>query len=156
MEAGYLIDGMHLEVIGDGIHVPRELLQLILKIKGVDKVVLCTDSMRGAGMPMGTESILGSLSKGQRVILEDDVAKMPDRTCFAGSVATTDRLVRTLRQMAGASLEDAVRMVTVNPAKLMGYGSRKGRLQKGYDADIVVCDKDIRARQTYVMGRKVF
>lgn len=156
VEAGYLIDGMHLEVIGDGIHVPRELLQLILKIKGVDKVVLCTDSMRGAGMPMGTESILGSLSKGQRVILEDDVAKMPDRTCFAGSVATTDRLVRTLWQMAGTSLEDAVRMVTVNPAKLMGYGSRKGRLQKGYDADIVVCDKDIKARQTYVMGRKVF
>lgn len=155
IEAGYLIDGMTLEVIGDGIHVPRELLQLILKIKGTDKVVLCTDSMRGAGMPMGTDSILGSLEKGQRVILEDDVAMMPDRSCFAGSVATTDRLVRTLHRLAGAPLEDAVRMVTVNPAALMGCGDRKGRLHAGYDADIVLCNKDIYACQTFVGGRKI-
>ena len=156
IEAGYLIDGMTLEVICDGIHVPKELLQLIIKIKGTDKVVLCTDSMRGAGMLDGTKSILGSLEKGQEVIIEDGVAKMPDRTCFAGSVATTDRLVRTMHFLAGQPVTDSVRMLTENPAKLMGLGDRKGRIQKGYDADIVVCDKDLYARQTYVSGKRVY
>lgn len=156
VEAGYLIDGMTLEVICDGIHVPKELLKLIVKIKGTDKVVLCTDSMRGAGMPDGTKSILGSRAKGQEVIIEDGVAKMPDRSCFAGSVATTDRLVRTMHFLAEQPLTDAVRMITENPAKLMGLGSCKGRLQKGYDADIVVCDKNIYAEQTFVKGKRVF
>lgn len=156
VEAGYLIDGMSLEVIGDGIHVPKELLKLIVKIKGTDKVVLCTDSMRGAGMPEGTKSILGSRAKGQEVIIEDAVAKMPDRSCFAGSVATTDRLVRTMHLMAEQPLPDAVKMVSENPARLMGLASRKGRLQRGYDADIVVCSKKLFAEQTYVMGKRIF
>lgn len=156
VEAGYLIDGMSLEVIADGIHVPKELLKLIVKIKGTDKVILCTDSMRGAGMPNGTKSVLGSREKGQEVILEDDVAKMPDRTCFAGSVATTDRLVRTMRFIAEIPLADSVKMVTENPAKIMGFGDTKGRLQRGYDADIVICDRDLFAKQTFVMGRRVF
>lgn len=156
VEAGYLIDGMSLEVIADGIHVPKELLKLIVKIKGTDKVILCTDSMRGAGMPNGTISVLGSREKGQEVILEDDVAKMPDRTCFAGSVATTDRLVRTMRFIAEIPLADSVKMVTENPAKIMGFGDTKGRLQRGYDADIVICDRDLFAKQTFVMGRRVF
>lgn len=156
IEAGYLIDGMALEVICDGIHVPKELLQLIVKIKGTDKVVLCTDSMRGAGMPDGTKSILGSLKKGQEVLLEDGVAKIPDRTCFAGSVATTDRLVRTMHGIAEQPLTDTVKMVTTNPARIMGMGNRKGRIHKGYDADLVVCSKDLYARQTYVKGKRVF
>lgn len=107
-------------------------------------------------MPNGTISVLGSREKGQEVILEDDVAKMPDRTCFAGSVATTDRLVRTMRFIAEIPLADSVKMVTENPAKIMGFGDTKGRLQRGYDADIVICDRDLFAKQTFVMGRRVF
>lgn len=156
IEAGYLIDGMSLEVICDGIHVPKELLKLIIKVKGTDKVVLCTDSMRGAGMPEGTTSILGSLEKGQTVYLEDGVAKVMDRSCFAGSTATTDRLVRTMHFLAEQPLTDSVRMLTSNPASVMGVGDRKGRIQKGYDADIVICSKDLYACQTYVMGKRVF
>lgn len=156
IEAGYLLDGMTLEVIGDGIHVPKELLKLIVKIKGTDRVVLCTDSMRGAGMNEGTTSILGSLERGQTVYLEDGVAKVMDRSCFAGSIATTDRLIRTMHFQAEQPLTDSVKMLTVNPASIMGVGDRKGRIQCGYDADIVVCDKDIYARQTYVMGKRVY
>ena len=81
---------------------------------------------------------------------------MPDRTCFAGSVATTDRLVRTLHFIAGASLPDAVRMLTVNPAVLMGYGDCKGRIRPGYDADIVICDRKINARKTFSKGHRIF
>ncbi|MBQ0150869.1 MAG: N-acetylglucosamine-6-phosphate deacetylase [Bacteroidales bacterium] len=156
IEAGFLLDDMSLEVIGDGIHVPKELLKLILKNKDVDKVILCTDSMRGAGMPENATSILGSLEKGQTVYLEDGVAKVMDRSCFAGSIATTDRLVRTMHFLAGQPLTDAVRMISANPAAIMGVGDRKGRIQKGYDADIVVCGRDLYACETYVMGNRVF
>ena len=68
--------------------------KLIYKIKGADRTALITDAMRAAGMPPG-ESILGSLHNGLKVIVEDEVAKLPDRSSFAGSVATADRLVRT-------------------------------------------------------------
>lgn len=156
IEAGYLIDDLNLEIIGDGIHVPKPLLQLVFKVKSTDNIVLCTDSMRGAGMPEGSESILGSLEKGQTVLIEDGVAKMPDRTCFAGSVATTERLVKTMHFIGGASLEDSVKMLTANPARLMGYGSSKGRIQAGYDADIVICDKAVNVMKTFVKGKRVF
>ena len=61
---------MTVEIIADGVHLPKSLLQFVYKFKGSDKTALCTDSMRGAGMPDG-ESILGSLEKGQKVIIED-------------------------------------------------------------------------------------
>ncbi|MDR1524115.1 MAG: N-acetylglucosamine-6-phosphate deacetylase, partial [Tannerella sp.] len=72
-EAAYLIDDMTVEIIADGVHLPKPLLQYVYKFKGPDKTALCTDSMRGAGMPDG-EYILGSLTNGQRVIVEDGVA----------------------------------------------------------------------------------
>lgn len=100
VESGYLIDGLSVELIADGMHLPPPLLKMILKCKDHEKICLCTDSMRGAGMPDGP-SILGSLKDGQQVIIEDGIAKMPDRTCFAGSVATDDRLVRVMVQKAG-------------------------------------------------------
>ena len=155
IEAGYLIEEMDLEVIGDGIHVPTPLLQLIMKNKSVDRIILCTDSMRGAGMPEGMTCILGSLANGQEVIIEDGVAKLMDRSCFAGSVCTTERLVRTA-YMAGASLPDAVAMVSANPARKMGIGDRKGSIKEGYDADVVICTKDFRIEQTYVKGNRVY
>ena len=116
IEAGYLIEDMNVEIIGDGIHVPEPLLKLVLKCKPVDRIVLCTDSMRGAGMPEGSKSILGSLEKGQEVLIEDGVAKMPDRTCFAGSVATADRLIRVMRAACGIPMYETVRMMTSTPA----------------------------------------
>ena len=117
VEAAYLIDEMDVEIIADGVHLPKSLLQFVYKFKGPDRTALCTDSMRGAGMPDG-ESILGSLEKGQKVIIEDGVAKLPDRTAFAGSVATTDRLVRTMVEIAEVPLVDAVKMMTLTPARV--------------------------------------
>ena len=154
VEYGYYQDGMSIEIIADGIHVPRSLLKLVLKIKGVDRIALVTDSMRAAGMPEG-KSILGGLADGQEVIVEDGVAKMPDRSCFAGSVATTDRLVRTMVQIAGCSVVDAVKMMTVNPARFMGLTARKGTIAPGKDADIVIFDDDIRVSHVLVAGRRI-
>lgn len=155
IEYGYIQDGMHLEIIADGIHVPQDLLHLLLKIKGVERLALVTDSMRAAGMPEGP-SILGPLSDGQEVIVEDGVAKLMDKSAFAGSVATADRLVRTMVQIAGCSITDAVRMITENPARIMGISDRKGSLKAGMDADVVIFDEDINVRNTIIEGKIVY
>jgi len=155
VESAYLIDEMDVEVIADGIHCPPPLLKLIYKIKGVDRMALITDSMRAAGMP-GGESIIGSLRNGLRVIVEDGVAKLPDRSSFAGSVATADRLVRTMVTMAEVPLIEAVRMITKTPASILGVADRKGSLIPGKDADIVIFDDNIQVLMTNVQGRIIY
>lgn len=155
IEYGYIQDGMNLEIIADGIHVPQDLLHLLLKIKGVERIALVTDSMRAAGMPEGP-SVLGPLSDGQEVIVEDGVAKLLDKSAFAGSVATADRLVRTMVQIAGCSITDAVRMITENPARIMGISDRKGSLKAGMDADLVIFDENINVRNTIIEGKIVY
>jgi N-acetylglucosamine-6-phosphate deacetylase len=81
VESAFIIDEMDVEIIADGIHLPPPLLKLVYKIKGTDKTALITDAMRAAGMPEG-ESILGNIDNGLKVIVEDGVAKLPDRSFF--------------------------------------------------------------------------
>ena len=155
IESGYLINGMTLEIIADGIHVPKSLMQLVYKIKGAENIALVTDSMRAAGMPDG-KSILGSIEEGQEVLIEDGVAKLPDRSAFAGSVATADRLVRTATKIAEIPLCEAVRMVSATPAGIMGIQQHKGSLQKGKDADLVLFNENIDIKMTMVKGNIVY
>lgn len=155
IEAAYLLDEMDVEIIADGAHLPAPLLQLVYKIKGPGRTALITDAMRAAGMPEG-ESILGGLKNGTRVIVEDGVAKLPDRTAFAGSVATADRLVRTMTDIAGISLTDTIQMITETPARIMGIQASKGSLQVGKDADILIFDEEINIQMTMVNGRVVY
>lgn len=155
VESAYLLDEMDVEIIADGVHLPEPLLKLVYKIKGPGHTALITDAMRAAGMPEG-ESILGSLQNGLRVIVEDGVAKLPDRTAFAGSVATADRLVRTMIHMAGVSVTDSIRMITETPARIMGITDKKGSLQTGKDADILIFTENIDIIMTMVKGKIVY
>jgi len=155
IEAAFIIDEMDVEIIADGVHLPPPLLKLVYKIKGAERTALITDAMRAAGMPPG-ESVLGSLHNGLKVIVEDGVAKLPDRTSFAGSVATADRLVRTITTMADIPLTDAVRMMTSTPARILGVNETKGSLAAGKDADIVIFDPDIRIETTIIKGSVVY
>jgi N-acetylglucosamine-6-phosphate deacetylase len=155
VEAAYLMEEMTVEIIADGIHLPPPLLKLVYKIKGPDKIALITDAMRAAGMPPG-ESILGSRTNGLKVIVEDGVAKLPDRSAFAGSVATADRLVRNMVTLAEVPLCDAVRMMTSTPARIANMAHRKGSLLQGMDADIIIFDENVKVNMTMVEGRIVF
>lgn len=155
VEAAFLIDDMDVEIIADGIHLPKSLLQLIYKFKGADRITLITDSMRGAGMPEGKYK-LGSLKEGQTVIVEDGVAKLPDRSAFAGSVATADRLVRTMIQVADIPLIDAVKMMTATPARILHVENRIGSLAIGKEADILLFDDQIRISRTIINGQTVY
>ena len=155
VEAGYLLNDLTVEIIADGCHLPRELLQMIYRFIGPDRTCLVTDSMRGAGLPDGSESILGSLLNGQRVIIEDGVAKMPDRKSFAGSVATADRLLRTMVKVADVPLHDAVKMLTKTPARIQNLNDR-GTLEIGKRADIVLFDDEFNILRTVVGGKTIY
>jgi N-acetylglucosamine-6-phosphate deacetylase len=155
IESVYLLDEIDVEVIADGVHLPEPLLKLICKIKGLDRIALITDAMRAAGMPPG-ESILGSLQNGVPVIVEDGVAKLPDRSSFAGSVATTDRLVRTMVQLAGVSIPEAVRMMSFVPARIMQLERQKGSIAMGKDADLTIFDDEINISHTIVKGKIIY
>jgi N-acetylglucosamine-6-phosphate deacetylase len=154
VEAGYLIDEMDVEIIGDGVHLPAPLLQLVYKIKGADRTALITDAIRAAAMPEG-ESIIGSLKNGVKIIVEDGVAKLLDRSSFAGSVATFDRLVRTMLA-ANIPLIDVIKMASLTPARILRCNDRKGSLEVGKDADIVIFNKQVSIDTTIINGRVVY
>ena len=151
VEAAYMIDGMDVELIADGKHLPASLLKFAVKHKGVDRIAIVTDATRFAGLPDGAEKIYGFTG----VIIEDGVAKVPDRSCFAGSCATTNRLVRNMIQMADVTLTDAVRMATANPAR-MAHLPDRGTIREGAYADIVIFDENIDVSLTMVNGKVVF
>ena len=152
VEAGYLMDGLTLELITDGCHVPVELLQLTVKIKGPERVALITDSMRAAGQQV-SESTIGSRTNGQHVLIEDGVAKLPDRQAFAGSIATTDRLLRVMWKSAGVPLWDTVRMMTETTARIMGAHDR-GVMAPGYDGDLVMFEENASIKGVWIKGER--
>lgn len=152
LESAFCIPEMTVELIADGCHLPTELLEMVYRFKGVERVALTCDSMRCAGQDV-KESILGSLENGQKVVIEDDVAKLMDRSAFAGSIATDDRLIRVMYHKAGVPLCDAVRMMTLTPASIIGLDRRKGSLECGKDADIVCFDDDICISGVMVGGK---
>ena len=154
VEAGYLFDRVTVEAIADGHHLPPELLLLIHKIKGPGRMALVTDAMRGAGMPEG-RSVLGSLRNGREVVVEGGVACLPDGSGFAGSVCTMDRAVRTA-VAAGIPIEDALRMASETPSKILGTSHRRGSVIPGMDADLVRLDSSLNVRMTLVGGEIVF
>ncbi len=153
IEAAYLDDDITVEIIADGMHLPLEVLQLVYKFKGPDRTALVTDAMRAAGFPDGTKSVLGSLTSGMDVYVDRGVAWLPDGQAFAGSVATTDRLVRTIVS-AGIPLVDAVKMAAETPAKIQNV-PQKGTLDPGKDADILIFDENINMQKVFIRGKEI-
>src|SRR5690606_5037619 len=129
-------------------------LKLICKNKRKDQIALITDAMRGAGTS-ARESILGSKQNGTPVIIEDGVAKLPDLTSFAGSIATADRLIRTMVDIAENPLIDAIQMQTLNPARNMKVNRQIGSIDKGKQADLVLFDEKIAVQMTIVGGKVI-
>ena len=154
VEAGLLFDDLDVEIICDGCHLPPELIRLAVKCKGYDRLMLVSDSGPLAGFPEGEyEADFGPMKL--KVLIEDGVCKPPARNCFLGSVATGDRLVRTVYRQAGVPLWAAVRMATKTPARHCGFAGIKGEITVGADADLVAFDDDIQISAVYLMGKQV-
>jgi N-acetylglucosamine-6-phosphate deacetylase len=151
IESALLLDEMTVEVIADGRHLPVELLKLIHKTKGDSRMILVTDSMRAAGTDARL-SVLGGRAGGLDVVIEDGVAKLPDRSSLAGSIATCDTLLRVMYKQVGLSLPEAVGMLTCNPAKAIGAGHEIGRIAAGYKADLVLFDDEINISRVIIDG----
>ena len=148
VESVYAMQDMTVEVIADGLHVPPVMLKVLHKIKGVERTALITDSLAYAASE-------GDVSAEPRVIMEDGVCKLADRSALAGSIATMDTLIRTCIQKANIPMEDTFRMASETPAKIMGVFDRKGSIEEGKDADIIVFDKDINLTYVMQMGNEV-
>ena len=142
IESAYLLDGLDVELIADGKHLPPELLTMILKCKDHAHIALVTDSLDAAGMDTAPKG---------NYIIEDGVCKLPDRSAFAGSVATADVLVRTVTD-CGCSVFDAVQMLTAVPARILGLP--KGKLEVGLDADLVAFDDAVSIKAVFTHGKR--
>ena len=139
VEAGLYFDDLYVEVIADGRHLPSELLRYIYKIKGSERICLITDAIRAAGMADGAVTKIGSMTNGLDVIVEDGVAKLPDRQSFAGSTATADRLFVTMLSATGLDLPTVSRMASATPAAVMGFTDR-GEIAVGKRADLLIVE----------------
>jgi N-acetylglucosamine-6-phosphate deacetylase len=138
------------EMIADGIHLHPVILRMVAQIKEREKVMLMTDAMRATGLEEGTYEL-----GGQEVIVDQGQARLRDGT-LAGSVLTMDKAVRNMVTKAGISLFQAVQMASYNPAKRLGIEDRKGSLEPGKDADVVILNKNLEAELTMVSGNIVY
>lgn len=137
------------ELIADGIHIHPAALCLAVRAKGLDKIVLITDSMRACLLGEG-ESELG----GQKVFVKDGRATLADGT-LAGSILTMEKAVQNIWKFAHLTLPQAVQLATLNPARELGLMDR-GTLEPGKRADFTMFDDDFHILQTYKKGTCIF
>ena len=145
-----LHDDITCELIPDGVHVHPVAMKLLVELKGPERVVLITDAMRGAGMGNGAYE-LGS----QRVLVSGGVCMLPDET-LAGSVLTMDKAIGNMVTFCRVPLREAFRMASLNPARSIGLEGRKGSLEAGKDADLVVMDESLNVKLTIARGQVVY
>ncbi len=154
VESTFLLDELTTEVIADGKHLPPELLKMIVKAKGVEKVCVVTDAMRGAGMPPGVYTF--GPKDGQPAVVQDGMAIMPDRTGYASSVVRMNDLVKTLIGPVGLPISDAIKMASIIPAKIIKVEDLMGSIAIGKLANIIIVDDNIEVYTTIVNGVMVF
>ena len=138
------------EVIADGIHIHPIVLKILTKIKEGEKIVLITDAMRAAGLKDGTYDL-----GGQEVIMAKGQARLKDGT-LASSVLTMDKAVKNMVNKVGIQLPKAIQMASFNPAKSIGIDDKKGSLEPGKDADIVILNKNLETELSIVAGKIVY
>lgn len=149
LEASLAFDGLTVEMIADHKHLPRTLMRLAYKAVGPDRLCIVSDATSGAGLPEGSRFRMGGLE----YVVEDGVGMMLDHSSFAGSSTLLNQMLPVLVDVVGIPLAEAVRIATLNPARVIGADSRKGSLEPGKDADIAVFDADFSAWRVLVGGR---
>lgn len=148
--AGLLNEQLLCEVIADGIHLSEDMLKLMLKVIGSDRLILITDSMRAKGLPDGTYSLADQLVKvvGSKATLSNGT--------LAGSVLKMNDGIKKMKTIGNNLLLDIMKMSSVNAAKQLGVYDRKGSLEIGKDADIVLVNDHFEVDFTFCMGRLVY
>ncbi|WP_125153506.1 N-acetylglucosamine-6-phosphate deacetylase [Clostridium rectalis] len=138
------------ELIADKIHVHEAVFNILNKIKGKDKIILITDCMQAGGMEDGLWSL-----GGQEVIVKDGSARLRNNT-LAGSILTLNKAVKNIYESTDLFLWEAVSMASLNPAKALKIDDKKGSIDIGKDADLIIFDKDFNVLNTIVQGKTVY
>ena len=154
VEAGLYMDELTTQTIADLRHLPQGLLKLIYKCKGDSKMYLITDGLEFSASDI-KENTVYTQENGVNVIYEDRVMKLADRSALAGSAATLSDCVRNMHKCIGVPLYSAVKMATLTPAEVCGYSNTKGKIQKGYDADLIIFDDDINIKSVITNGNTI-
>lgn len=150
IESVYLVPEMTVELVADGIHVPPAILRLVCAFKGIDRISLISDAMAAAACLRPEH-----LRLDPRMIVEDGVCKLADRSALTGSVASGIRLLQVMVEKAGVSVADAVRMAATNPARLMGIDDRVGSIERGKAADLILFDDRFRLHSVWIGGKQL-
>ncbi len=141
---------IYCEAICDGRHLHPGVVRLLIKTKGLDRVVAITDSIMAAGLPDGNYK-LGV----NDVVVVDGDAKLASNGVRAGSTLTTGQALKNIMKFTGRPIEEVLQFLTVNPAKLIGVFDKKGSIADGKDADLVILDEENNVTDTFVRGKQV-
>ena len=144
--AALLQNELKVELIADGFHVHPAVMKLIYNIKGDGGIILITDASRASGMPDGEYTFMD-----QKIIVRGKKALLENGT-LAGSTLTMEAAVKNMVKLVGVPMTDAVRMASLNGAKVLGLEHKKGILAVGKDADLVVLNQDFDVQMTIYEG----
>lgn len=150
IESVYLVPEMTVELVADGIHVPPAILRLVCAFKGIDRISLISDAMAAAACLRPEH-----LRLDPRMIVEDGVCKLADRSALTGSIASGIRLIQVMAEKAEIPVADCVRMAATNPARLMSIDDRKGSIEQGKDADLILFDDRFRLHSVWIGGKQL-
>ncbi len=139
------------ELIADGVHVHPAMMKILVKLLGPQRTIVITDALSAAGLAEDTSFEFA----GQPAQLICGAARLADGT-LTGSILTMDQALRNMLQMTGISLQEAVGMLTLNPARAAHVAERKGRLQPGFDADVLLFDESLTLQATICRGALAF
>lgn len=149
LEVSLTADGVTVEMIGDGKHLPPTLMKLAYRAIGADRLCLISDATSGAGLPNGARFRMGEME----YVVGDGVGMLLDYTAFAGSTTLLNRIVKTVIEQVGVPLHEAVRMASLTPARVIGADGRKGSLAVGKDADVVVFEENFEPWRVMIGGQ---
>lgn len=146
--AAYRFKNMYAEIIADCRHSTADALNMFVMAKGADHAIMVTDSLMAKGLPAGTKRIFG----GQEITISETGIAVLNNGTIAGSTLHSNMGLKNMIEEALIPVDYAINAATINPAKCLGVDDRKGSLQVGKDADIVVLDDDYSVIQTYSRG----
>lgn len=149
LEASLTFDGLTVEMICDNKHLPPTLMKLGYRCIGPDRLCVISDATSGAGLPEGEHFRMGQME----YEVHDGVGMMLDRTAFAGSTTLVNQMIPVLTGVVGIPLAEAVRMLTLTPAGVIGLAARKGSIEAGKDADLTIFNQDFTAWRTVIGGQ---
>ena len=150
IESVYLVPEMTVELVADGIHVPPAILRLVCAFKGIDRISLISDAMAAAACLRPEH-----LRLDPRMIVEDGVCKLADRSALTGSIASGIRLIQVMAEKAEIPVADCVRMAATNPARLMGIDDRVGSIERGKDADLILFNENFHLHSVWIGGKQL-